>query len=372
MKKPVTIIYDYFSPAYKAGGPIQSLVNLTAQLKDEYDFFVIAGAKDKGDISMLPGINPGKWNDGKNGVKIFYWPASFKKIFQLVKVYKQTADSIHYINGIYSLWFNILPLFLYKENIVLVPRGMLHDGALSQKSLKKKIYLSLFKLCGWHKKVHFHATDEKEKEFILHQFGKNIKVTVAPNIPKNIPVLPRVDKQTGILNLVSIALVGPMKNYHLVLAALKKATGEITYNIYGPVINTGYWNECLNIIKELPDNIKVNYHGDLLPEKVADALTGNHVFILPSVSENFGHAIFESFSVGKPVITSNNTPWKNLQNFRAGWNTETSVGALTDVINQACDLNNEAYEVFCDGAKNMAANYFSNANFSAAYKQLFA
>lgn len=370
MKKTVNIIYDYFTPAYKAGGPIQSLANLINMLKDEYEFCVITGAYDKGDRSFLPEINPGEWNMVNNS-KIFYWPVSLKNVFSLFKQYSETKDNIHYINGIYSPWFNILPLFLYKDKIVLAPRGMLHDGALSQKSIKKKFFLFFFKLFGWHKKIVFHATDEKEMEFIEQQFGNDVKVFVAPNVPKNIGQLPLLFKNSGELNLVSVALIGPMKNHHLVLSALKKVNGKVKYNIYGPVINKEYWNECLKIIKELPENVIVNYHHELPPDKVKEVLAENHMFILPSVSENFGHAIFESFSAGKPVITSNNTPWKNLQDFNAGWNTDTSTDALTKIINEACDLKNSDYEILCNGAKAIADNYFSKVNFSQAYKQLF-
>jgi glycosyltransferase involved in cell wall biosynthesis len=190
-------------------------------------------------------------------------------------------------------------------------------------------------------------------------------------VPENMGKLPILFKQPGNLKLVSVALVGPMKNYHLVLAALKKAEGNVTYNIYGPVVNRNYWNDCLNIIKDLPNNIQVNYHGELPPEKVKDILAENHVFILPSVSENFGHAIFESLSAAKPVITSNNTPWKNLQNFNAGWNTETTTNDIAVVINEAIALNNDQYSNMCNGAKAVADEYLNKADFSTAYKQLF-
>ena len=36
----VVICYDYFLPAYKAGGPIQSISNIVKNLHDFYDFFI--------------------------------------------------------------------------------------------------------------------------------------------------------------------------------------------------------------------------------------------------------------------------------------------------------------------------------------------
>ncbi|MDQ6844340.1 MAG: glycosyltransferase, partial [Bacteroidota bacterium] len=59
---------------------------------------------------------------------------------------------------------------------------------------------------------------------------------------------------------------------------------------------------------------------DIPPGEVAQALSGSHVFILPSKSENFGHAIYEALSAGRPVITSTKTPWNGLRESFAGLN----------------------------------------------------
>ena len=43
------------------------------------------------------------------------------------------------------------------------------------------------------------------------------------------------------------------------------------------------------------------------------------LFILPSHSENFGLSIAEALSYQLPVITTTNTPWKKLKNYKCGW-----------------------------------------------------
>jgi glycosyltransferase involved in cell wall biosynthesis len=122
------------------------------------------------------------------------------------------------------------------------------------------------------------------------------------------------------LKMVSIAVISPMKNILLVLEALKECVEEIEFNIYGPVKDEEYWDVCRQEIKRLPQNIKVNYHREIEPQKISDALKDAHVFVLPSKSENFGHSIYEALSAGRPVITSKNTPWNNLQGSKAGIN----------------------------------------------------
>jgi glycosyltransferase involved in cell wall biosynthesis len=81
-----------------------------------------------------------------------------------------------------------------------------------------------------------------------------------------------------------------------------------------------YWDQCKEAIKLLPENVTVTYHKEIAPFQVKDALQEAHAFILPSKSENFGHAIFEALSAGRPMITSFNTPWKELREAGAGVN----------------------------------------------------
>ncbi len=59
--KKLLIITDWFAPGYKAGGPIQSCVNLCAALTSNYDFYVLTTDTDHGETKPYPGIEPDKW-----------------------------------------------------------------------------------------------------------------------------------------------------------------------------------------------------------------------------------------------------------------------------------------------------------------------
>jgi glycosyltransferase involved in cell wall biosynthesis len=197
---------------------------------------------------------------------------------------------------------------------------MLHPGALAQKKWKKRAYLQLFKLLEYHYKVSFHATDKEEAGFVRNFFGEVARVFVAGNFPNKLSPLPVPPKEKNSLILTTIALISPMKNIRLVLEALGSVTAEVQYDIYGPVKDEEYWEACRKKIKLLPSNIKVTYKNALEPANIIGALQESHVFILPSKSENFGHAIVEALSAGRPVITSHFTPWKNLKEQLAGIN----------------------------------------------------
>ena len=156
-----------------------------------------------------------------------------------------------------------------------------------------------------------------------------------------------------------------------VLEALKKCSANIKYNIYGPVKDETYWQKCKAVIAELPTNITVQYHGEIAPGFVAKAIAQQHVFIMPSKSENFGHAIAESLSAGKPVITSNNTPWNNLEVNTAGINTDTDVQSIAKAISFFAELNQFDYYGFVTGSKLYSIHNNKTPEKIKAYRKLF-
>ena len=58
---------DWFDPAYKAGGPVMSIVKLIENLHEYYDFYVLAGSKDYGDDAECSGLPERPEIGGKDG-----------------------------------------------------------------------------------------------------------------------------------------------------------------------------------------------------------------------------------------------------------------------------------------------------------------
>jgi glycosyltransferase involved in cell wall biosynthesis len=203
-------------------------------------------------------------------------------------------------------------------------------------------------------------------------FGGKVKIHVAQNFPKRISKQEPITKYEGSLIMVSIALISPMKNILLVLQALKNLRAKVVYRIYGPVKDELYWRKCLQQIEELPQNIQVKYCGDIEPAKVEEALAETHIFILPSKSENFGHAIFEALSAGRPVITSDNTPWKLLHDARAGINVDPgNITSLTHAIGVFADMHQGEYDLWSSNATRYAKNAINFDDISSQYKKMF-
>ena len=314
------------------------------------------------------------------------------------------ADCRLFIVGLYDPVYNFKPLFRFsKIQKIISVRGMLHPGALSQKAFKKKLYLQFWKLLGWPSKFLFHVTDEQEREYVLKQFGRHTRTVVAGNFPLIYDRMELPQKEAGVLKLVSVALISAMKNILMVLESLfkiaevyglrstlrqaqgyirqdqgdiRQAQGEIgfqiEYNIYGPVKDEVYWEQCLELIKELPSNIKVHYHGAVEPVAIKAALEDNHVFILPSKSENFGHSIFEALSAGRPVITSRNTPWNGLQSRGAGINVDgENVTEIEEAIGFFLDMPPDELVKWSKAAHEHAVRSVDGDKIKEEYRQMF-
>lgn len=367
----VVIFIDWFAPAYKAGGPIQSVVNLVNRHGNGVEYRIVCSNKDL-DGSLLQGVRYNVWERFNGHTEVWY-NAGNGKMLRLLKDVSAWKPDIFFINGLYSFHYNFLPLLFGKAGKKIISaRGMLHAGALSQKSIKKKIYLALWKVLGLHRRHIFHATNEEEKKFIQQFFGKKTRVCIAANLPrilKNAFVYPKVKNY---LELISIGLISPMKNYLEVLKALAHCDANVSYTIYGPVKDAGYWRECVAQIEALPPNIAVQYKNDLPAAEVPKALSKAHVFILPSKSENFGHALYEAFTAGLPVITSHNTPWNGLEKVCAGFNiSPANHYELSKAICFFAAADEAELTKWSAGAKTYAGQAVDIGKIEGQYRQMF-
>jgi glycosyltransferase involved in cell wall biosynthesis len=366
----VFISIPWFLPSYKAGGPIQSIANLVNNCTEGITYYIFCSNKDLNNETNV-GKPFNEWVMHNKHTYVWYDTGFMLRNNLLVEIKKIQPD-ILYIIGLFNWDYNIIPL-LYgtaKKRILSV-RGMLHPGALSQKSIKKKIYLALLKLIKIKKNISFHATNNEEANYITNVFGSDCKVNVAGNFSKAIQLTNSLQKKEKVLKLITIALISPMKNHLLVLQALSNCTGNIEYNIYGPIKAAEYWELCKKQLALLPTNIKVQYHGEINPELVENVLAQNHVFIMPSKSENFGHALVEALSTGKPIITSHGTPWNNLLDNKAGVNCNEDVQSITHAINFFCEMNAGTYEQFSDGAIQYALQKNNKDALHHQYQQMF-
>jgi glycosyltransferase involved in cell wall biosynthesis len=353
--KKILIFIDWFLPGYKAGGPISSNANLVDHLKDEFEFYIITRDTDYCETTPYPNIIPHAWNTLSNGAKVYYISSQKLSFSNLVRISKSITFDQVYINGIYSLYFSLFPLFWFKyftrKKIVVSGRGMLSDHTFSSKKEKKRLFYTFARFTGLYKGIVFHATNEEEAQQIRKNAGFKGEIKVAPNLPPKINNKENhfLEKRQGELRLISIARISPEKNTLFALKVLESinlqsTNSNIIFDLYGTIYDPSYWEECRQVIYRLPSYIKVNFYGSLEKEKIQEALRRYHFLFMPSQGENYGHSMVESMLAGCPVIISDQTPWKNLQQITAGWDLPLDKPNLfIEAIEYSLGMDQETY-----------------------------
>jgi glycosyltransferase involved in cell wall biosynthesis len=296
---------------------------------------------------------------------------------QIKELINEVNPDYVYLNHLFSPFFVIYPLWLkfrgvLPGRVVLCPRGALYDSALAVKPTKKKIFLQLFKWSGLPERISFHATNKREMQAVLDHFPRAI-VKVADNPPKaQKDLYSGVKKDKGLLKCIFIGRVVPIKNLIFVLDLIQESEFNIELNIVGPVEDMEYWMLCQEKIKEMPTSCRVNYVGPLENKELNHLIRQHHLFILPTKGENFGHAIFESLSAGRPVLISDQTPWLNLEQNKAGWDLPlTDMKSFKDKLHFIANMEQDEYDEWGIGAWKFARGFFEKSELHQQYLELF-
>lgn len=333
----ILIILTGFLPGKKFGGPPISVDNFCSLMKED-ECFIVTRNHDMGETETYKDIKPG-WNDRGN-CKVLYLSDKEYGYRKYEKVIKEINPDVIYLQGLFQNC--IIPcLFLAKKHnipVLLAPRGELCAGAFKKK-YKKIPYIVFLKMFGLLNKVHFQSTSEEETEAIMKHLGITEDrihfLTNVPSIPKKEYPVP--EKQPGVAKFVFISRIVRKKNLKAAISYFKNIDGDVTFDIYGPIEDKDYWQECQDEIKLLPSNIKVNYCGLVSHDQIHETFSRYHAFLFPTLSENFGHVIAEALSVGCPVIISDQTPWNDVQYIDGGWSIpldkiENFTSAIKDVL----------------------------------------
>jgi glycosyltransferase involved in cell wall biosynthesis len=258
-----------------------------------------------------------------------------------------------YQNSFFS-YDDLYPVLKYKKRhsgvkVIVAPRGEFYPERIHCGRLKKHIYVNLLRISGLLKDVYFQGTGIDECNQcrnllgIPESFLLDIQnLAVAGNTAHS-----KINKQPGYLRLVYIARVHPTKNILNAICWLGNVTGQVMFDIYGPIEGEAYWQQCLGAISALPDNIRVSYNGIVEHDRVADVITEYHGYYMPTTGENFGHSIVESMLVGRPVVISDQTPWSDVHEFGGYAYSLNRAKDFSEAIQRLCDMEQNEYDILC-------------------------
>lgn len=223
--------------------------------------------------------------------------------------------------------------------IVLTPHGMLEPWIIKRHYWTRKIpALLLYQKNAIIKANYLHATANSEKENLLKiGYNKNIEIIANGIEIEKITLKTSWKRRKKILFLSRIHVKKGINFLIESIALLKNDLKDYVINIAGEG-DENYINELKQLTIQLGIANYIHFIGGVYGEQKWKLFKEADLFILPTHSENFGIVVAEALACGTPVITTQGTPWKELESNHCGWwtaiGTEATTKALKDFLQQ--------------------------------------
>lgn len=364
----ILLLTDCYLPGWRAGGPTRSQANLVAALGDRFDFRVFTRDRDLGDPAPYPQLTHSTWLAvGK--AQVFYAPPRKTGFLGLARVTRSIRPELVITDGFFSrLTIKYLLLrrlhCMPRARVLVVVAGQFGPDAIAHHAIRKKAYSRFARATGLLTGCEWQASTPAEAAHIASVLRRR-QVHIVPDLPDPPPatVLAPPAKEPGSVALVFLSRISPVKNLPFLVGLLAQLRGEIRLTVFGPR-ELDEWERVKRAAQSLPTNVRVIDNGAIEHDKVDQALAGAHFFVLPTLGENFGHAIYEALAAGRPVIISDRTPWRKLSQEGAGWDLPLEQPAAWVAALQECvDANDSDYARMSHAARSYAQRWFTdNAN----------
>lgn len=318
----------------------------------------------------------------------------------------QRSKYVHILhsNGLWSA-YNVYPGWVinkYRKNHKQVPKFVVSPrGTLAKWSLQKgHFFKAIFGPCLQYPAIRnvdmFHATSEKEYEEIREQ-GYRQPVAIVP-IGMDVPEFGvsgsgflGSGSETGkrMKKVVFFGRLHKVKAIDNLILAWEKlcsqsASASSVSSVYSVVRDwqlliagpdCGVKGDLERLIAEhhIPG---VSFVGELNGQAKYDFLASADIYVLPSMTENFGVTVAEALACGTPVIASQGTPWHGLEQERCGKWVPIGVEPLTVALKEMMLMSDEERAAMGARGREWIRRDFSwkgiGAKMKAAYEWLLA
>jgi glycosyltransferase involved in cell wall biosynthesis len=313
-----------------SGGPSRSAQGL------------VAGLNRAGVETWLMTLRQGEepWIEG---VTKFANGEPFEQVAVRVK-----PDIVH-LHGIWGLDMHRCAVCCRRLGIpyVIAPRGMLEPWSLGQKKWKKRLARWLYQDRDLKMAAALHATAESEAEqfrklgfknpIIISPNGVNVPTHTLPLHPtpttKRALFVSRMHPKKGVLELVEA-----WGRLGVGSEGVREWECELVYTVSGE-FEKAYEAKVIAKVQELGLADRFIFTGALNDEEKWQAYARADLFVLPTYSENFGIVVAEALWAKVPVITTQGTPWKDLEDHQCGWWIDIGVEPLIKALIEAMALS---------------------------------
>lgn len=311
-------------------------------------------------------------SSGTNTIKVRYCSGINAQTWD--SVLDEVRPDVVHLNSVYSTSFTIQPLRRLRRHphtkVILAPRGMLGQAALSIKPLKKRMFLALMRGLGWMDGIIWHASSDHEVMEVKRTFP-NAQVRVAQNLPSNLAGSGELRAHEH-WQVVVVGRIHRVKNVHFGLDAVLhcQSNRPVKIDFIGPVEDLDYELELRTMASAFP-HVEVTFHGGKSASELTPHYQSAHYLLSSTTQENFGHSIVEAWAHGCPVLISDRTPWRQLAEKNIGWDWPLEEEVWKEGLTQALSIAPEEWERKSQAARDYFSNHVQSAEAEQANLDLF-
>ena len=295
-----------------------------------------------------------------HGVRVLRYPPTFRHTIwysrELHRHIEQLAsehDIVH-IHGIWQFPDWVAAASARRAGIpyVISPHGLLQPARLKKSSLKKRVATVLADRAMLNQASCLHATALDEAD-AFRLFGYRGPIAMIPN--GITPAEQLGDDRAAMLEatfrrdfpetrgrrlLLFLSRIEPIKGVTTLARAWSECARQFPdwhLVVVGPD-ERSHLREVLAILRDGGVLDRTTITGPLYAERKTAAYLASELFVLPTISENFGLVIGEALSHRLPVITTTGAPWSGIVDHECGWWIDPSQKALLDTLRAALPL----------------------------------
>jgi glycosyltransferase involved in cell wall biosynthesis len=337
------IIHSIPSLVPESGGTARAVVDLCtslAQTGNSVELFSL-DIGERFASPIIPPVELVKTYFVKNQISIGLrqlWAPEFKRKLQSI-LDRNSADILHD----HCIWLpmNSEVTSLATRNripLVVTLHGMLEPWALQVGKHKKRLAWLLYQRKNLEKAAVLHATTETEA-LNVRRLGIRKPIAVVPYIIR-LPELSIRDPQQPerIRTILFLSRIHPKKGLLNLIRAMSKVNPLGWQIVIAGPDEEGHRTEVEREIEKLGLKEKCRFLGPVTNESKWDLYREADLFVLPTLSENFGIVVLEALSCGVPVITTTGAPWRDLEVYRCGWWIQPGLEPMVNALQEATSL----------------------------------
>jgi glycosyltransferase involved in cell wall biosynthesis len=278
--------------------------------------------------------------------KHYGWSRSFARA---LKTRVSTFDVVH-IHAIWNFptWWAMRCAKRMAVPYIVAPQGSLETWALSRSKHLKHVYAAFFEKGLYDRASRMQALTAVE-ERQCRQFGIRAASEILPN-GVDLTAIESASEPADLRHelglgqgdqlIIFLGRIFPKKGLDLLAQAFGRLARErsgVTLLIAGHDSGTGYSEQVREMLAAENALERTHFLGEVSGQRKFEVLRGSDLFVLPSYSEGLPVAVLEAMAVALPVVITHQCNLPEVEEYDAGWITESKVDCIYQCLRRGLD-----------------------------------